>query len=116
MISITTPTYDLNGSLLLPVVDNPGAESAGRRVSRTATLDGGASVTDGGFSDADRTIRVSVPSPSLEQLETARYLVKNYDTVQVSTRHGYYEAVPHRYAYDANTLSIVLLVTERLDD
>ena len=53
---ISTPTFDLNGSLALRLADGSDIKSGARRVSRNATLDGGAVITDGGYSDADRTL------------------------------------------------------------
>ena len=57
MISITTQTAS-EYFVVLEEKDGSQLDRYSRRISRTATLDGGSVVNDLGFSDTDRTVVV----------------------------------------------------------
>ena len=116
MIYLAAPTFDLSGLLALPRgrLDDPLDLS--RRVSRTATLDGGAELTDLGFTHADRTLRVMVPHVTRADAERAAYLLENYPTLMVATAAGLFLAAPEGMSVRGGTLNLTLLVTEKLSD
>jgi hypothetical protein len=113
MIGISTQTYDIVGSRIFPLADV--AHRAGkRRVSRTATLDGGVSVYDTGYSDSDRDITVREPDATAEAIEFARYIVETYGLVNLSMDDGAYEGVPESYLIDSyGVLELRVLITEK---
>lgn len=118
MIGISTKTYDINGARLFTETD-PGKDAANRsgsrRLTRRATLDGGASLCDLGYSHADRIITVVEPQASLESIEYARYICETYSLVIVSTEDGVYEAGPETHdVSDDGELTITLLVKQKL--
>jgi len=119
MIGISTQTYDLDGARIFNETSRAkDAENrrGERRTSRTATLDGGVVITDLGFSDGDRTIKVFEPDASLESIEFARYLVEHYSLAVVTTEDGAYEAVPSTYDVSDGDLTITLAVVEKLSE
>lgn len=91
MISIASPTYDINGHMRIDA--NPeNIYSAKRRGSVTETLDGGVFVYDGGFSDSGTAITVSF-SPTKEQVIQLAYLIAHYPQLLVCTESGAYLCV-----------------------
>ncbi len=92
MISISAPSYDPNGFVVLhnAVIEN--GYQGERRGSVTATLDGGSYAYDTGYSISDQTINATYNHPSRELLETLRYLVAYYATIILSIDSGCYTA------------------------
>lgn len=96
-LSISTQTADPFGSITLEIdatATNLGDTS--RRVSRVATLDGGASIIDGGYTVADRTITVDLTGQDRETVDTLRYLFQTYSELVVLTEEGAFLATPER--------------------
>lgn len=86
-----------------------------RRVSRTATLDGGVALTDQGYSDGDRTLVITARGTE-EQAENVAYLLRNYSTVTVSVADGCYLAALSNLTYVDGALQITALVHSRLSE
>lgn len=116
MIGLATPTYDPAGHGMYR--DDPStqdsARSYQRRATRTATLDGGSVVADTGFSDADRTVTISLPDAPPEAIELMSRLVRYYSTITVSLRDGCFSAVPSRTWTDRGAAKIEILITEKI--
>ncbi len=111
-IAISTPTADPDGALLLYVSEERSSLGDwSRRVQRTATLDGGAFVVDGGFSHADRTVRVDLSDQPRETHEVAKQIVELYDSVILMLPDGAYRATPERYVQTGSVATISLLIT-----
>lgn len=117
MISISSAAFDPSGVLLLPeVLPASALRGASRRVTKTATLDGGVSVSDTGSTDADRDLVVIVPDATLAQIERASRLVSIYPLVSVSTGEGAFEGIPERYSVSGNQLSLTISLTRRISE
>jgi hypothetical protein len=114
MISLATQVFDLAGAVLLARTQESETAEVSRRVSRTATLDGGAVVTDGGCSPADKTLRVVAQQIDEETFLAVKYLVENYSQIMVSTRDGIFLGAPDKLTVDGNRLQLSVLVTEEL--
>ena len=114
MISISAPTYDPAGAILLPIqrLDNP--YEGRRRGTVTATLDGGVSVYDAGYSVSDQTLKAVIVSPTKSTLETIRYLVAYYSQVIVSCEIGVYSCALS-YALRKSELNLEMRIISRLD-
>lgn len=113
MLTINAPVFDIDGSL---VIDNPsrsGLVGIGRRATRTSTLDGGASISDFGFTDADRTLEVEWQASKGESLSAAR-LLKLYNRVIVSFDSGCFLCCPSEMNADDRLTRITLLVERKL--
>lgn len=113
MIGLSTTTYDLSGALRIPArASNP--YQGQRRGTVTATLDGGVSVYDTGYSVGDQTMTVIVRSPKIALLDSLQYLVAYYGQVQVACESGVFLAIPS-FALNLNLLTITLRLIRRLD-
>lgn len=86
-----------------------------RRVSRTATLDGGAAFDDGGYSDADRTIDVRWATGTAADEARVQRLLKLYTRVTVAIEDALYLAAPERYTASDGQSRLTLLIASRLD-
>ncbi len=119
MIGISTQNYDLIGARIFRRTDieTELSNSAGkRRLSRTATLDGGASIYDTGYTDSDRDMTVIEPGAEIDAIEFARYIVETYGLINVASRDGFYLGVPESYRMDGGNLEMKILITERLSE
>jgi len=115
-IGISTNVFDVNGAKAVSVAgetfETNNRES--RRVTRTATLDGGASIYDTGFAASDNTINIVSATPDESIADFFSYLVKNYTSVNVSTPIGFYYAVPSRWELKNSLPVLVLLISEQI--
>lgn len=112
---MTTIDYDPDGVMqfrLLPSSEL-GTRTGSRRVSRTATLDGGAEVYDTGYSAADRTFSLDLLTNGAGAAWVER-IVRTYALIRVSCRDGVFTAVPESWANEGRTVKLTLLITEEL--
>jgi hypothetical protein len=114
MIGLSAKTFDLDGCLMILQGRIEDPLNLGRRVSRVATLDGGAEVTDLGFTHADRTFRVQVPQVSQIDADRAAYMLQTYPQLMLATAEGMFLVSPEGMSVRGGTLSLTLLVTEKL--
>ena len=114
MLSITTQSYDLNGQAIV----NPNPDSDlyknSRRMSRTATLDGGCSITDQGVSVSDRTLQVRETGVSESKANLLWYMFKTYSLVRVSFYDGCFSAAIERMNLNEGNLDMRILIKERV--
>ena len=111
LVSVSALEYDPSGSRLMrqdarQALDNNTGQ---RRVSRTATLDGGCVIYDTGYAPADRTIRIST---GLEHLEFLQRMVKLYSLVRVVTDEGHFIGAPQGWSVRDGKAQMTILVTE----
>lgn len=113
MLSLSATTYDPNGALLLRGrISNP--YQGQRRGSITATLDGGASVYDAGYSVSDQTLSLTLKYPGESMLIQLQYLVAYYGQVIATCETGAYSAVL-TFAQRNELLTLQLRLISRLD-
>lgn len=84
-----------------------------RRVSRTATLDGGVAISDGGYAAGDRTLVVAVDSASRSDVETMEVLLQLYPRVSAATDDGVFECAPAQIDVNGGTASFTLFVVKQ---
>jgi hypothetical protein len=118
MIGIASTIFDTNGARLFNA--NPAEDAKNRagerRISRTATLDGGVSVTDFGYSDGDRDVNIAEDPTTQEAVEFARYITETYNRVTVAMEDGAYEAAPKSYGISDGKLSMKLYLIAKLSE
>lgn len=113
MISLSATSYDPQGALCVPTrLKNP--YQGRRRGSVTATLDGGASVFDGGYSITDQTLTATLKRPSQALLVGLQYLVAFYSEIILSCESGVFSAIAS-FNLTQNTLTLSFRLTGRLD-
>ena len=113
-VLINPPIFAIHGDLRLKVYGDVDLERVERRVSRTATLDGGAVLADTGYSSGDRIFELRLIGISQADSETIQTWTKNYATLHVATHQSVYEAAPERYSYASGVGQLRLLVISDL--
>ena len=111
---VASSVWDLGGHVELHVHDNNTSGATRRRVSRIATLDGGAVFNDAGFSEADRTIELTWPSMDADIDANIDRLVQTYTRLTVVTRDGAYLAAPEAYTPGRPDSRLTLLIVSKL--
>lgn len=113
MIGLSATSYDPAGAIILPA-RAADAWSGSRRGTVTQTLDGGVSVYDGGYSDADRSMTAKVKNPPATLIASLRYLVAYYGQLVATCETGCYRVVPS-YTVDGSVMTVTLRIVSRLD-
>lgn len=113
-VTINPPVFALAGDLRLEIAADVDLEGVARRVSRTATLDGGAVLSDTGYSSGDRIFDLNFPGISQADSETMQSWVKTYATLIVGTEQSVYQGAPEFYRYSGGTGQLRILVTSDL--
>ena len=117
MVVISSIVFDVYGSLVIKKLSTDTVlEDSTRRITRTATLDGGASIYDGGYSAADRILTVGATPFTEAMLERVKYLIRNYPRVIVTCVAGGFECAFETYTVDATTLTLRFLVIKDLTE
>jgi hypothetical protein len=116
LATLSAPTFDLSGYVEIDVLPEASFTDAPRRVNRVKTLDGGAVINDGGFSDADRTITLRWRPTSETQESAVERMLRLYSLITVSVRAGVFEAAPELYSPGPNESTLRLLVLSKLSD
>lgn len=115
MIAISTPTFDLDGSLVIRDYDpSTDIRSRSRRVSRTATLDGGCVIEDNGLSHADRLFRIVLKALSQAEVENIERLIEYYSELYISTPEGVFGGVMENLNNNNGTVTVSFLVERKL--
>lgn len=114
MIGISTTTYDLDGTRVFQNTETSETQKITRRVSRVATLNGGAVLDDGGYAAGDRTIELKQARASQDDIDFCNYVLKNYATVILSCPEGAFVCAPSQVDVDRRTgeLKATYLVKE----
>lgn len=113
MIGLSTETYDPAGVLLLRARPN-NPFFGQRRTTVTATLDGGVSVYDGGYSIADQTLNVTLKRPTKATMTTLQYLAAYYSQLTLCCEAGAFSAAMN-FTLSGDALTLNLRLTGRLD-
>jgi hypothetical protein len=115
LASLTTTTFDPAGHVLLSVLPASAFDTRTRRTNRVATLDGGASFNDFGFTDADRTINLVWRHEGRSADDAIDRLTRLYSRVQISLDGQMHLAAIESYTPGADESALRLLVVRRLD-
>jgi len=115
-VSLCTELFNLLGDVILNASEDSDFVFLSRRLTRTATLDGGAVIVDNGFSAADGTIKIIVePSQnSIAIYSQVANIIKQYGMVTVSNVDGIFLAAIESVSNQKTTLTINLLIKSQL--
>lgn len=91
-VALESWVFDPLGSIVLDATPDSELSASARRVSRTATLDGNASINDNGWTAADATLTISAYLTA-EEHATIQRLIRLYPDVVCSTDSGCYLGV-----------------------
>ena len=96
-VTISSLTFDPVGFVTIPALASSDFGETKRRMSRVATLDGGAAFNDFGFSEADKTMVVEwAYSPAID--DAIEYMAQTYAVVNVATPRGLWQAAIETYS------------------
>lgn len=102
--------------MLLDASEDSDVNYLSRRLTRTATLDGGAVIVDNGFSAADGTIKIIVDpgknSPAI--YAQAAGMLKQFGMVTVACSSGIFLAAISNITNSKTTLTINLFIKSQL--
>lgn len=117
-IGLSTIFYDTDGfrSLKQQPDQDYDNQQVSRRCSRVATLDGGAVVTDFGYSAADRTYTIKTVADDSALTLWAERIVKTYSSVHIATAYGFFTGTPSRSWVRGGYLYIEILITSQEDE
>ena len=85
-----------------------------RRLSRTATLDGGAVITDGGVTDADRSIDFTAIQVPEDARETLWVMFQSQDLVHLSCPEGVFSGYMQKIKMSDSDVKVSFMVCEKL--
>jgi hypothetical protein len=112
--TVASSVADLAGFVELSVRNDSTSGATRRRISRIATLDGGAVFNDAGYTQADRTIELRWPATDAAIDAAVDRLVRTYTRVTVTTRDGVYLASPEAFEPGADESRLTLLIVSKL--
>lgn len=116
MIGIASRTFDPLGAVSVESPRTPHELPVTRRVTRTATIDGGAVVYDGGATALDSQIKISIKPVSNETATALHRLVELYPRVSISIPGGCYEASPESCEMNGAELRATFLIVGVLSE
>lgn len=111
-IGISTLTADPLGSFVLDVNESSSdIENYNRRVVRVATLDGGASIIDSGYTNADRTVSISFRDITKTAFDNVADVCQIHSSVLLFLPDGAYKASLEQVSYNNGSPTAKFLIT-----
>lgn len=113
-IALAAIEFDILGYIEIDVLpDNEPAEKI-RRATRSPVLGGGAVLSDGGYTDADRTFNYTWQPVSQSHNDSVARLLETYSLIKVHNREGTFSCSFTNFRDDGDISSIRLLPIEKL--
>jgi len=115
-ISLCTVLYNLSGDALLEASEESDFSFLARRLTRTATLDGGAVIVDNGFSASDGSIKIVLDpgNNNADIYNQIAAIIRQFGMVTISSRDGVFLAAIETVTNKKTTLNINLLIKSQL--
>lgn len=113
IVSVCALTFDPAGAIAVESLDPERSELGAitRRATRTATLDGGATIYDAGYTAADRTVTLRLrPDAPASEVEALRHVVKTHSSCVLALPDGIFLACPSGLNFASGRPSFTLLV------
>ena len=115
-VNISAKTFDISAVMEINTLPENTQGAMARRANRVATLDGGVSLNDMGYSHGDRDIQLIYKSVSDTHDTIARRLVELHSRVILSMPEGCFEAVPEAFEAVANRNTFSLLIVDKISE
>jgi len=112
MISIASAAWSLTGPIVVQNTSQCKLEDHVARVSRHATLDGGAVIVHGGVSDGDRIMRVNIKLSESDEAEF-KVLFASSTGVVVSVPDGVFYGALYTMQRKKGRVSTTILIKEK---
>lgn len=116
MIALAAPQFSLSGALVLTADAKSRVADRSRRVSRTATLDGGVTILDRGYTHGDRTFSIVGTGISRADVDAVAALLEDWSLLVVSTREGCFLGAPSTLTYDGEGMTLQILISSCLSE
>ncbi len=113
MISLSAPQFDLDGQLI-SYSGSAIPRNISRRAVRVATLDGGATLVDGGYADCDLTFDLNLADTTGDHHQTITGLIRNYQYVVLSVETGCFRVLLSALENSRGETTCTAEVLERL--
>ena len=110
---IALSTIEIGASIVINAQGAPGRENT-RRLSRSATLDGGCVITDGGLSDGDRTFRYSASQLSAATLDALWAMFGTESLVHLCCAEGVFSGYIEQLGIVGADVSLQFMIYEKL--
>lgn len=111
-LGLCTVLYAQNGDVMLDASENSELTFLSRRLSRTATLDGGCEIVDNGYTPSDGVIKIVVEptqnSPALYAQIMA--IIQQFGLVTIASEQGVFLAAIESVTNPKSLLTINLLI------
>ena len=114
MLSISAQTFDINGNITLKILPDSEIQTVSRRVSRTATLDGGVSLVDMGYTDSDREFSIKINEIPEQDLSNLKRMMKQYALLSFSSNEGFFTGVISKMNTNLIPMTFTVLIKEKL--
>ena len=114
-VTLASEVFDPWGSIVLDIKPESDLSTLSRRVTRTATLDGGATIEDLGYCAADSTLNIQILIRNPDDEGRLLRLIKLYPTLTLATRYGAFRGVVDYYHPQAGGASLRFLVHRQLN-
>jgi hypothetical protein len=116
IVSICSKLYDNQGNFLVDADENDSDfSSVSRRVSRSATLDGGCIIVDNGYTPSDATFTIVIKKIDDSKRLGILAMTKIHSLVTVANKDAVYEGVIESIQ-DINSMKIKFLVKSILSE
>lgn len=108
--------FDYSGNFLIPIqpLDSDLSHIA-RRVSRSATLNGGSIIIDNGFTAADATFNIVIRDIDNATRLALMAMIQRHSAIIVSVKENVFSGVVETVS-DRETMKIKFLVNEQLNE
>lgn len=115
IVSLTSQTYNTIGGFILPLRPGSNFQDISRRQERTPTLDGSATITDLGFSHADRTFTLVCKVTEQQDKNLTLLISQDYLFVLSCSEGLFYGSIQRKTGIGGN-IRITFLVKEKAPD
>lgn len=91
-------------------------DNIARRMGKIRTLDINAVIVDGGYTEADRTFKISVEPVTKKQVDIAQRMVRLHPRVRMSKRDGVWLCAPSDIEVSGKTMTLVIESVEKVSN
>ena len=113
MIGIATTTSNATGAMIIREKPESDLNNYPARVSRYATLDGGAVIVHGGYSDGDRTLKVLADMSESDE-GTLLNIHQTETLLNISIADGVFSGAIERFFCKGGAVELTILLKEKL--
>ena len=115
IISICSHLFDYSGDFLLIAEQDSDFSHVSRRVSRSATLDGGCIIVDNGYTPSDATLTIVISQITDATRLALLAMIKTHSAITVAYQNNIFLGVVEKVT-DTNQLKINFLVKSALNE